>query len=97
MAKKINLALPRELSQEEKIELSFSRHAHHQTVRRRRLGQERLVTHNKLHPKPTQKDLNELDKLVTFTENTLNINPQLKAKQDHNIIRDRDQGRCRGR
>ncbi len=34
LAKKINVALPLELSQEEKIELSFSRHAHHQTVRR---------------------------------------------------------------
>ena len=44
-----------------------------------------------------QKDLNKLDKFVTFIENILNINPQLKAKQDHNIIRDRDQGRHRGR
>jgi len=44
-----------------------------------------------------QKDLNKLDKFVTFTENILNINPQQKTGQNRNINRDKGKGRPRGR
>ena len=56
-----------------------------------------LITENKLQPKATQNDLNKLDKFVTFAENILKINPQLKARQEHNINRNKRQGRRRGR
>ena len=44
-----------------------------------------------------QKDLNKLDKFVTFTENILNINLQQKTRQNRNINRDKGKGRRRGR